>query len=76
MPKTVLKTFRLPIDVAKEIETGAKKNNVSQAQYVVTVVTENKFLKLKKSFDEDAKRMESDILYKKEQIDLAEADFL
>ena len=76
MAKTVLKTFRLPIDVAQEIETEAKKNNISQAQYVVTVVVENRFLKLKKTFDEDVKRMETDTAYQKEQIDLAETDFL
>lgn len=76
MAKTILKTFRLPIDIAQEIESEAKKNNISQAQYVVTVVTENKFLKLKKTFDENVKQMESDVMYQKEQADLAEADFL
>lgn len=75
MPKTVSKTFRLPIEVAQEIENGAKKNNISQAQYMVTVFTENKFLKLKKTFVENAKRMEADANYQKDQADLAEADF-
>lgn len=76
MAKTILKTFRLPVDIAQEIENEAKKNDISQAQYVVTVVTENKFLKLKKTFDENVKQMESDVMYQKEQADLAEADFL
>lgn len=76
MAKTVLKTFRLPLEVAKEIEMEAQKSNVSQAQYVVSIVTENRFLKLRKTFEEDAKKMENDREYKKEQSELAEADFL
>ena len=76
MPKTVSRTFRIPADIAVEIEVGAKKNNVSQAQYITTVVTENKFLKLRKSFEDDLRVLEKDELYKHEQVDLAEADFL
>ena len=76
MAKTVLKTFRLPEQVAKEIEVEAKNRHLSQTQYVVNIVTENKFLNLKKSFDEEVKRMEQDKFYKKKQIDLANADFL
>lgn len=76
MIKTVLKTFRLPTDIAHEIENEARKNNISQAQYVVTVVTENKFLKLKRGFDENVKKMAADTGYQKDQVELAEADFL
>lgn len=76
MAKTVLKTFRLPLEVAQEIEDGAQKKKVSQAQYVVSIVTENKFLKLKKAFEEDARKMNTDAAYKKEQRDLAETNFL
>ena len=76
MPKTVSKTFRIPLEVAKEIELEARKNNVSQAQFIVTAVTENKFLKLQRIFEDNIKNMENDEAYKKEQIELAEADFL
>lgn len=76
MAKTVLKTFRFPLEVAKEIEVEAEKNHISQTQYVTCIIVENKFLKLKRSFEEDMKKLEKDDLYRKEQIDLAESDFL
>lgn len=75
MAQSVLKTFRLPKEVAEEIELGAKSNHLSQAQYLVSIVTENKFLKLKKSFEEDVMKMEKDKAYRKEQVDLANANF-
>lgn len=76
MPKTVSKTIRLPEDLTREIEEGAEKNNISQGQYCVTVFTEHKQYKLKEMFKENLLRMEQDEAYKKEQHELAEADFL
>jgi hypothetical protein len=76
MAQTVLKTFRLPTNVVREIEEGAKSGKVSQAQYIVSIVSENKFLKLKKSFEDDVKKMKKDKAYRKEQVDLADSDFM
>lgn len=49
---------------------GAEKNNISQGQYCAMQY------KLKKMFEGDLSRMERDEAYKKEQHELAEADFL
>ena len=76
MSKTIAKTFRLPLEIVREIETGAEECNVSQTQYIVTIVTENRLMKLHKSFNDGLKSMENDAAYLKEQKDLAEADFL
>lgn len=76
MSKTILKTFRLPLNIAKEIELEAKKTKVSQAQYFVMIFTENKTLKIKKTFEDDLARMAQDESYKKEQQELAEANFM
>lgn len=76
MPKTILKTFRLPFQMVKEIEKEAKKQHVSQTQYMITIFSESKYLKLKKGFEEDLKKMEKDTEYQKEQYELAEANFL
>lgn len=76
MAKTVSKTIRIPESLACEIETGAEKNNISQGQYCVSVFTEYKQYKLQKMFEEDLANMEKDEAYKKEQHELAEADFL
>ena len=75
MSKTVSKTFRLPVEVAKQIEVDAVNNNISQAGYITVIVTENKFLKLQKTFMEDVNAMEDNDLYLKEQQELADADF-
>lgn len=76
MTKTVSKTIRLPEDLTREIETGAEKNNISQGQYCAFVFAEYKQYKLKEMFEENLSRMERDETYKKEQHELAEADFL
>ena len=75
MPKTISKTMRLPENLVREIEIGAEKNNISQGQYCMAVFTEYKNYKLKEVFQENLLRMEQDEAYKKEQHDLAEADF-
>ncbi len=75
MSKTISKTIRLPEDLAREIEIGAEKNNISQGQYCTVVFTEYKQYKLKEIFVENLLRMEQDEAYKKEQHELAEADF-
>lgn len=75
MTKTISKTIRLPEDLAREIEVGAEKNNISQGQYCAVVFTEHKQYKLKEIFEENLSRMERDEVYKKEQHELAEADF-
>lgn len=75
MSKTLLKTFRLPLDIARDIEQGAKTNKISQAQYFANIVIENKAWKLKKKFDEDLNKMAMDTGYKNEQIELAESNF-
>ena len=61
--------------MAREIEIGAEKNNISQGQYCTVVFTEYKQYKLKEMFEEDLVRMEQDEVYKKEQYELSEADF-
>lgn len=76
MSKTILKTFRLPREVAEEIEREADKRNISQAGYVIAIVTENKFFKLQKAFETDAHALGNDEQYKKEQQDLADANFM
>ncbi|MEK7126854.1 MAG: hypothetical protein AAB848_01995 [Patescibacteria group bacterium] len=75
MTKTVSKTIRLPEDLAREIEIGAERNNISQGRYCTVVFTEYKQYKLKEVFEENLSRMEQDQAYKKEQYGLAEADF-
>lgn len=75
MPKTIAKTIRLPEDLVREIETGAEKNNISQGQYCTAVFAEYKQYKLKEVFQKNLLQMEEDEAYKKEQHDLAEADF-
>lgn len=76
MPKTISKTIRIPEDLAREIEMGAEQNNISQGQYCLSVFTEYKQYKLQKMFEEDLANMEKDETYKREQHELAEADFL
>lgn len=76
MSKTISKTFRIPAEIAKEIALEAKKRDVSQAQYFVAVFTENKFLKMQKTFHENLKEMKHDDAYQKEEYQLAEANFL
>lgn len=75
MPKTISKTIRLSEDLAREIEIGAEKNNISQGQYCAAVFMQYKQYKLKEVFKENLLRMEQDESYKKEQHELAEADF-
>ena len=76
MPKTISKTIRLPEDLTREIEMGAQKNNISQGQYCAIVFAEYKQYKLKEMFEEDLSLMEKDEAYKREQHELAKADFL
>lgn len=75
MPKTISKTIRLPEELTREIEIGAEKNNISQGQYCAIVFTEYKRYRLEEIFEENLLRMEQDEAYKKEQYELAEADF-
>ncbi len=75
MSNTLLKTFRLPLDVAREIEQEAEAKNISQAQYLVSIVIENRSHKMKDKFQADLEKMALDEAYLKEQKDLAEADF-
>lgn len=76
MSKNIAKTFRLPIEVVQAIQIGAKENQVSQTQYLIRIVSESKLVRLSKSFNTDAKRMELDRDYMRQQRDLAEADLL
>lgn len=76
MAKTIAKTFRVPIELAREIEKESEKKDISQGQYLINVFCENKTFKIQKEFEEDLKLMEKDTAYQKEQLELAKADFL
>lgn len=76
MTKTIAKTFRISPVLAREIENEAKNQEISQGEYLARVFFENKKMKLKKEFERNLAMMEHDVQYKKEQVDLANADFL
>lgn len=76
MTKTISKTFRISPGVAKEIEKQAKKRKLTQGEFLMWILYENRRLKMEKDFERDLMVMEKDAEYLKEERDLADSNFL
>ena len=68
--KTLLKSFRLPLDCVEFIEAEAAQANESQSQVITKSIRQ--LMNFEAQWARDLQKMAEDEAYRKEQIELAE----
>lgn len=76
MQKMIVKSFRLPSEVAEKMKHLAEGEDLTQGELLSRLVSAYELMTLHEQYLDDLKKMESDEAYQKEQQALAAEDYL
>ena len=72
----ILKSIRVPESVARKIQEWAKKAGISQGELLKKMANICELYQMQQQYERDVMRMSKDKAYLKEQVDLANSNFI